>query len=58
MSPASKVIKLFSCSTQLSMTFEMLMNVKVAQIDGVFRFNSSKMYILRKNVKFPILVGL
>ena len=34
--PGSEVIKLFSCSTQLSMTFKVLLNVKIDKISGVF----------------------
>ena len=38
--PGAEVIKLFSCSTQLSMKFKMLINIEIAKIDGIFRFNS------------------
>ena len=31
--------KFFSCSTQLSMKFKMLINIEIAKIDGIFRFN-------------------
>ena len=31
--------KTFSCSTQLSMKFKMLINIDIAKIDGIFRFN-------------------
>ena len=34
------VIKLFSCSTQLSMKFKMLINIEIAKINGFFRLNS------------------
>ena len=37
-----KVIKLFSCSTQLSMKFKMLINIEIAKINGNFRFRSQK----------------
>ena len=33
-----QVIKLFSCSTQLSMKNEMLINTQIAKINGTFRF--------------------
>ena len=36
-----EVIKLFSCSTQLSMKFQMLINVKVIKISRKFRFKKS-----------------
>ena len=35
----AEVIKLFSCSTQLSMKFKMLLNIEIAKINGIFRFN-------------------
>ena len=38
--PGAEVIKLFSCSTQLSMKFIILINIKIAKIDGIFWFNS------------------
>ena len=31
--PEAEVIKLFSCSTQLSMKFKMLINIEIAKID-------------------------
>ena len=37
--PGAEVIKLFSCSTQLSMKFKMLINIEIAKIHGIFRFN-------------------
>ena len=40
--PGAEVIKLFSCSTQLSMKFKMLINIEIAKIDGIFRFNALK----------------
>ena len=33
----TEVIKLFSCSTQLSMKFQLLINFKIAYINGIFR---------------------
>ena len=38
--PGAEVMKLFSCSTQLSMKFKMLINIEIAKIDGIFKFNS------------------
>ena len=40
LAPEAEVIKLFSCSTQLSMKFKMLINIEITKIDGIFRFNS------------------
>ena len=37
-----EVIKLFSCSTQLSMKFYLLINVKMPTIDGILTFRSRK----------------
>ena len=45
----AKVIKLFSCSTQLSMKFKMLINIEMAKIHGIFRFNSLKPAIFPAN---------
>ena len=47
--PGAEVIKLFSCSTQLSMKFKMLINIEIAKIYGIFRFNSLKPVIYPAN---------
>ena len=39
-SPDPTVIKRISCSTQLSMKFIMLINVKISTIDGILTFIS------------------
>ena len=44
--PGPKVIKLFSCSTQLSMKFFLLINVKMPTIVGILTFMSRKNTIL------------
>ena len=41
-----EVIKLFSCSTQLSMTFFLLINVKMPTTVGILTFMSRKNSIL------------
>ena len=41
-----EVIKLFSCSTQLSMKFFLLINVKMPTIVGILTFRSGKNSIL------------
>ena len=41
----SQVIKLFPCSTQLSMKFKLLINTKMDKINGNFRFKSQKLVI-------------
>ena len=44
--PGREAIKLFSCSTQLSMKFFMLLNVKMPTIVGILTFRSGKNSIL------------
>ena len=44
--PGSELIKLFSCSTQFSMKFFLLINVKVPTIVGILTFKSGKNNIL------------
>ena len=41
-----EVIKIFSCSTQLSMNFLLLINVKMPKIVGILTFMSRKNSIL------------
>ena len=39
--PGPQVYKsFFSCSTQLSMKFKLLINIQIAHINGIFRFKS------------------
>ena len=40
--PGTEVIKLFSCSTQLSIKLKLLINDEIAQINLDFRFRSPK----------------
>ena len=40
-----EVIKLFSISAQLSMTFQLLINVEIIKISGKFRFKTQKLVI-------------
>ena len=44
--PGLEVIKLFSCSTQLSMEFFMLINVKMPTVVGILTFMSMKNSII------------
>ena len=44
--PGPEVIKLFSCSTQLSMKFFLLINVKMPTFVGILTFMSRKNSIL------------
>ena len=41
-----EVIKLFSCSTQLSMKFSLLINMKMPTIVGIFIFISREIFML------------
>ena len=54
--PGPEVIKLFPCSTQLSMIFFLLINVKMPTIVGILTFMSGKNTILglseSKNAEF------
>ena len=43
--PGPKVIKHLSCSTQLSMKSKIIINIKIAKINGIFRFKKSKQII-------------
>ena len=58
-----EVIKLFSCSTQLSMKFFLLINVKMPTIVGILTFRSRKNSILslsesEKKLNFLIFLYL
>ena len=44
--PRPEVIKLFSCSTQLSMKFSLLINMKMPTIVGIFIFISRENFML------------
>ena len=46
LTPGPEVIKLFSCSTQLSIKFFLLINVKMPTIVGILIFMSRKNTIL------------
>ena len=45
--PGPEVIKLFSCSTQLSMKLSLLINMKMPTNVGIFIFISGENFILR-----------
>ena len=56
--PSPKVIKLFSCSTQLSMEFHMLIKSKMLKIK-TFAFRCSDVvFIMLINIKMPTIVGI
>ena len=43
--PGPEVIKLFTCSSQLIMKFQLLINVEVVKNCGKFRFKTQKLVI-------------
>ena len=54
-----KVIKLFSCSTQLSTKFQLLIKLKYRQIKKFLALSLSDVVsILLINVKMPTIVGI
>ena len=44
--PGAEVIKLFSCSSKLSMKFSLLINMKMPTIVGIFIFISRENFML------------
>ena len=54
-----EVIELFSCSTQLSMKFQMLITTKIPTNEGFFLLSlSDVVFILLVKVKMPTIVGV
>ena len=47
--PGPKVIKLFSCSTQLSLKFVLLVDFKIPTVNGIIGFRSSEPVIYSAN---------
>ena len=57
--PGLEDIKIYSSSTQLSIKFKLIKNIKTAPINRNFRFRYQKMsFILLMNVKMPSIVGI
>ena len=57
--PGPAVIKLVSCSTQLSLTFQMLITIKYQEIWLIFVSDKSRMpFFSLLNVKMPTIVGI
>ena len=57
--PGPKVIKLYSCSTQLTTKFQLLMKLKYQQIKKFLALNlSNVVFIMQINVKMPTIVGI
>ena len=57
--PGSKVIKLFSCSTQLSTKFQLLIKLKYRQIKKFLALSlSDVVFIILINIKMPTIVGI
>ena len=44
--PGPKVINFFSCSTQMSMKFALLINMKMPTLIGIFIFISREIFML------------
>ena len=59
MKTGSEVIKLFSCSTQLSTKFQLLIKTKYRKIKMFFPLSlSDVVFIMLINVKMPMIVGI
>ena len=57
--PGPEVIKLFSCSTQLSMKFQQLIKNKIpANKEFLALSFSGVVFIMLVNVKMPTIVGI
>ena len=56
--PGPEVIKLFSCSTQLSTKFQLLIKTKIPKSKDVSCFKSLRCGIYHADVKIPTLVGI
>ena len=57
--PGPKVIKLFSCSTELSTKFHLLINTKYPQTKKLLALSlSNVVFIMLINVKMPTIVGI
>ena len=57
-SPRLEVIKLFSCSTQLSTKFQLLVKTKIPTKKFLAFSLSDVVFIMLINVKMPTIVGL
>ena len=53
--PGPEVIKLFSCSTQLRVKFQLLIKIKYRQLKKLL---SDVVFIMLINVKMPTFVGI
>ena len=59
--PGPEVIKLFSCSAQLSMKFQMLISKKISSNSALFRLSSDKprmLFFPLIHIKMPTIVGI
>ena len=54
--PGLEVIKLFSSSAQLSMKFQLRINVEIVKLSGNFRFKTQKLVIYSAH-KCSMIVG-
>ena len=56
--PGRKVLKVVSCSTQLSMKFQLLIKIKIQTNKEVSLSLSDAVFIMLINVKMPTIVGI
>ena len=57
--PGPEVVKLFSCSTQLSMTSQLLVKTKLLKSKGFLAFKLTDVeFIMLINVKMPTIVDI
>ena len=57
--PGPEVIKLFSCSTQLSTKFQLLIKTKIPTTEKFLALSLSDfVFIMLINVKMPTIVGI
>ena len=53
-----EVIKLFSCSTQMSTKFQLLIKTKIPTNEEISRSLTKVVFIMLINVKMPTIVGI
>ena len=57
--PGPKVIKLFTCSTEPSKKFQLLIKTKILRVTSFQWFKHSEVvFIMLTNVKMPTIVGI
>ena len=57
--PGPEIIKLFSCSIQLSMKFQLVIKITLLRINDFLAFKLlDVVFIMLKHVKMPTIVGI